>query len=112
MRTPSLKFIYLEISLRTIKNFSPIIVDTVRNHSLKIWKIFSTTKCNVQRKFWIELVASVGGAQAVAKPDFIVTALDCDNDADFFTSPIANILKNNIIGRISHHRYYVFVLLK
>jgi hypothetical protein len=37
--------------------------------------------------------------------------LHSDDHADFLPSPVANILKDSVVGRIDH-RYCVFVLLK
>jgi len=94
----------LEITLRTMQNFTPIIFYAAWNFISKVRKRFGTTKCNVQRQFWVELVASVGGTQAVTKANRIIAALECKHNADFLPSPVANILKDSVVRRIGHHR--------
>lgn len=92
-----------------MQNFTPIIFYAVWNFISKVRKRFGATKCNVQRQFWVELVAKINSAQAETKANCIVAALHSYDHADFLPSPVANILKDSVVGRIGHHMYCVVV---
>jgi len=57
---------------------------------------------DLQRRHGIELVATIRGTQAEAETDRVVTSPSGDDDADLFPPPIANVLEDSVVRRISH----------
>ena len=100
----------LEVSVSPINDLGPILDYTLRNNTLKIWVIIRPTKSNLKSSRRIEIIATLGGTQAVAETDRVVASLGGDDDADLFTPPIANVLEDSVVRRISHSRYDVVLV--
>jgi len=58
---------------------------------------------DLQRRHGIELVATIRGTQAKAEANGVVAALGGDDHADLFPPPIANVLEDSVVRRISHN---------
>ncbi len=92
----------LEVSVSPINDLGPILDYTLRNNTLKIWVIIRPTKSNLKSSRRIEIIATLGGTQAVAETDRVVASLGGNDHADLFPPPVANILEDSVVRRISH----------
>lgn len=92
----------LEVTDGTVVDHPPVLDDALRNLCLEMRKILGSTNGNFKSSRRIERISTVDGAKAKAKANSVVAALGSDDDADLLPPPIANILKNSSIGRITH----------
>lgn len=102
----------LEVTGGTIINDRPIVDHTLRHFSREIREVVSPSKGNVQRCRSVKLVATVGGAKAEAKANGVVTTLGSNHHADLLPPPIADILKDSVVRRISHTLFSLVVVDK
>lgn len=102
----------LEVTGGTIINDRPIVDHTLRNFVSKIRKVVSPTKGNVQRCRSVKLVTTLGGAKAEAKANGVVATLGSNHHADLLPPPIADILKDSVVRRISHTLFSLVVVDK
>jgi len=93
----------LEVTHSTVVDDRPIIHHTLRHFSREPRKVVSPTNGNVQRCRSVKLVATVQSAQAETEAHGVVGSLHSDDDADLLPPPIADILKDGVVGRISHN---------
>jgi len=92
----------LEITGRTIIDHIPVSRYTVRNRTLEVGEVLCPTKSDVQSGYGIKRVATVHSTQAITDAHGVVVSLQGDNDADLFPSPVADILEDGVVRRISH----------
>ena len=57
---------------------------------------------DLQRRRRIKRVTTIRGTQAEAETDRVVTPPSGDDDADLFPPPVADILEDSVVRRISH----------
>jgi hypothetical protein len=93
----------LEVADSAVIDDRPISLYTLRNIlTLEVREVLGSTNCDIKRRHGIELVTTVRGAKAIAKAHGIVAPPNGGNDADLLPPPIADILEDNIVRRISH----------
>ena len=102
----------LEVAGGTVVDDRPIVDHTLRHFSREIREVVSPSKGNVQRCSSVKLVATVGGAKAEAKANGVVTTLGSNHHADLLPPPIADILKDSVVRRISHTLFSLVVVDK
>lgn len=66
-------------------------------------EVVRSTDGDLHRRHRIKRVATIRGAQAEAETDRVVASLGGDDDADLLPPPIANVLEDSIVRRISHN---------
>ena len=93
----------LEVSASAIIDDSPVVQHAVGNIRLEVWEVLGTPHGDLKCRHRIERIATIGGAQAEAKAHGVVASLYSGNHADLLPPPIADILEDNIVGRISHN---------
>ena len=97
-------FASLEVPQGAVINDRPIVHHASRNVvALEMWEVLGPTNGDIKRRHGIELVATGCGAQAVAEAYGVVASLESSDHADLFPPPIADILEDNIVGRIIHN---------
>ena len=95
----------LEVPHGTVIDDRPIGLYTLRHSVAEVRKGLGPTNGDVQRRVLVERVATFSGAQTEAKANGVVAALGSDDHADLFPPPVADILEDSVVRRISHSRY-------
>jgi hypothetical protein len=97
-------FAILEVADGSVVDDRPISLHALRDAiALEVWEVLGPTNGDIKRRHGIELVTTVRGAQAITEADGIVASLESSDHADLFPPPIADILEDNIVGRIIHN---------
>jgi hypothetical protein len=66
-------------------------------------EVVRSTDGDLHRRHRIKGVTTIRGTQTKAETDRVVASLGGDDDADLFTPPIANVLEDSVVRRISHN---------
>jgi hypothetical protein len=101
----------LEIPDSPVVDHSPVIQNAVGNVTLKIGEVVSPTDSDLQSRNGVERVASVHSTQAVTETNGIVGPLGSDHNPDPLVPPVADILINGVVRRISHIVAMLFCVL-
>ena len=92
----------LEVAAGAVVDNVPISLHALWKIGLEMREVVRSTDGDLHRRHRIKRVATIRGAQAEAETDRVVASLGGDDDADLFTPPIANILEDSAVRRISH----------
>jgi len=92
----------LEVTIGTINDLVPIGANALGNHTLKKRVSLGATKCDLKSSHGIERIAPPSGAEAEAIAHGVVAALGGNDHADPLPPPVANILEDSVVRRISH----------
>ncbi len=66
-------------------------------------EVVRSTDGDLHRRHRIKGVTTIRGTQTKAETDRVVAALGSDDDADLFPPPVADILEDSVVRRISHN---------
>jgi len=66
-------------------------------------EVVRSTDGDLHRRRGIKRVTTIRGTQAEAETNGVVATLGSDDNADLLPPPIANVLEDSIVRRISHN---------